>query len=415
MKRARTILWEIYEQHFDEAAFLFGQFEDALVAANYTLDEVAEGPEERLAAHLDGLVLGGKPVADRLLLPALDGDEPAPAFVAAWSLLHAEDVDHLDTVLSVLADGTPPVRDAVARAFELAERVDVASKVAPLWESDDPFVKRVVLDVLAWRHPTKASEHLRAAFDSRDAGLVAAALRLLRAAPDTAYTNDVAAAVDHAEPAVRVEALATAHALHVAVRAAAFRDVAASGADPSWTAMALLGLRDEAAVQALVDEPEARRAAVWALGFAGTRTAGDRLVTLLEDEATGAIAAEALSAMSGLVVSGSLARPAERQGVEVEEEVGLDDPPPEVRREDALPLARAPLVAHWWQTARSSIPERTPYLGGRPRGRDTLRAALAGGPMWRRGPIALELAALERGPVSIDVRAWTKRQKILSA
>jgi uncharacterized protein (TIGR02270 family) len=414
MKRARTILWEIYEQHLDEAAFLFGQFEDALRAADYTLDEVAEGPEERLVAHLDGLVLGGKPVADRLLLPALDGEEPEQSFAAAWSLLHAEDVDHFDTVQSVLADGVAPIRSAIARVFELALRVDVASKVAPLWGSDDPFVKRVVLDVLAWRHPKKASEHLRAAFDSRDAGLIAAALRTLRVAPDPAYMDKVARAIEHADPEVRVEALATAHALRIGVRSAAYRDEAARGTDTSWTAMGLLGFRDEAAVHALLEDAATRRAAVWALGFSGTRTAGDRLVTLLADEEVGAIAGEALCAMSGLVLAGKLTRPRQGLGVEVEEEVGPDDPLPEVRREDALPLANAPLVAEWWQAARTTMPEETPCLGGRPRGPSTLRAALAQGAMWRRGPIALELAAIERGPVSIDVRGWTKRQRVTS-
>src|SRR6185369_14237639 len=54
---AKRPRWDILEEHLAEAAFLWEQWELALDAANYSLDEVAAGPEERLRAHLDALVL----------------------------------------------------------------------------------------------------------------------------------------------------------------------------------------------------------------------------------------------------------------------------------------------------------------------------------------------------------------------
>ncbi|MET0594896.1 MAG: TIGR02270 family protein [Polyangiaceae bacterium] len=412
MTRARTIPWDIYEEHLDEAAFLFGQWEKSLFAANYTIDEVASGPEERLRAHLDGLVLGKKPVAEKLLLPALAAEEPERAWAAAWALLHAEHGDHWKDVEQALTAGADPVKPAIARAFELSDRVDLTSRIAPLWDKGDPFLQRVVLDVLGWRHPMKARERLRAAFDSRDAGLTASALRALRCAPEVTYATDVAAAVDHPDPDVRAEAVATAHALGLGIRGGAARDAATGTTAPAWIAMALLALRDEAAVQLLVSKPETRRAATWALGFAGTVSAVDRLVALSEDEEIGPIAADSIAAMAGVVIGGPFARTRARQGVEVEEEVPLDAPPPEVRPEDDLTLPHAKNIAYWWHTARAQFAEGTAYLGGRPRNRDALRAHLARGTTWRRAPIALELAAIERGPVAIDVRAWTARQRV---
>src|SRR4029077_6474165 len=121
----RPILWDLYEEHLDEAAFLWGHWERALVAANYTLDQVIEGPEERLLAHLDGLVLGGKPVAKRLLAPALDDDDPGKVFAAAWALVQAEDADHLELVLARLPGEKPPARAALGRALELSTRADL--------------------------------------------------------------------------------------------------------------------------------------------------------------------------------------------------------------------------------------------------------------------------------------------------
>jgi uncharacterized protein (TIGR02270 family) len=413
MARARTVPWDIYEEHFEEASFLYGQWETALVAPNYTLDEVTSGPEERLRAHLDGLVLGGKAVAEKLLLPALAGEEPEPAFAAAWSLLHAEDADHFPAVIAALTAGPTPVRTALARALELGERLDLVAKMTPLWDHDDPFVKSVVLDVLAWRHAPKASEHLREAFASQDATLLSAALRALRTAPDVTHMNDVAAAAERDDAGVRAEAIATAHALSLSLSGATYRDGAAGAGPAAWNVMALLALRDEPLVHALLEKPELRRAATWALGFAGTVSAGDRLASLLEDEEVGAIAADALGAMSGLVIGGPFARPGERQGVEVEEEVGLDEPPPEVRREDDLPLP-SHIVGPWWSSMRARFAEGTAYLAGSPRNRDTMRAALARGAMWRRPTLALEIAAIERAPVVIDVRAWTARQRIVA-
>src|SRR5262245_29573732 len=79
--------WDILEEHLDEAEFLWGMWEHALRAPNYDLDEVARGPEERLLAHLDGLVAGGPAVAPRLLVPALDAREPHRVAAAAAALL----------------------------------------------------------------------------------------------------------------------------------------------------------------------------------------------------------------------------------------------------------------------------------------------------------------------------------------
>ena len=69
------ILWDILEEHLNEAAFLWGQWERSLRSPRYVLREVMDGPEERLLAHVEGLCEGGLPVVERLLLPALQEEE----------------------------------------------------------------------------------------------------------------------------------------------------------------------------------------------------------------------------------------------------------------------------------------------------------------------------------------------------
>src|SRR4051812_12513036 len=119
VRTARSISWDIYEEHFEEAGWLWKNWEEALDSAVYALDDVVVGPEERLIAHLDGLVLGGDPLAQRLLLPALASDDPGVVSVAVWVLVQAEETDHQDIVIATLTSAKPRVRSAAARALSL--------------------------------------------------------------------------------------------------------------------------------------------------------------------------------------------------------------------------------------------------------------------------------------------------------
>ena len=79
-----TLRMDIFEEHFSEAAFLQSQWERALRGPHYNLEETAQ-LEERLLAHLDGLVLGGELVREALLRPALEGEDPWEVFCAAFA------------------------------------------------------------------------------------------------------------------------------------------------------------------------------------------------------------------------------------------------------------------------------------------------------------------------------------------
>src|SRR6266487_4537415 len=85
--------WDVYEEHVDEAGFLWTQWMLANRAADRTIAAVEAGPEERLRAHLDALVIGGAPVRERFLLPALGSGDPEQVFVATAALLGARDGD----------------------------------------------------------------------------------------------------------------------------------------------------------------------------------------------------------------------------------------------------------------------------------------------------------------------------------
>src|SRR5689334_5531802 len=85
------ILWDVVQEHLDEAEFLYEQWSNAFHSPTYPRRELASTLERRLEAHLDGLVVGGRAVAEQLLIPELaNTDAPARSTVAALALLAGE-------------------------------------------------------------------------------------------------------------------------------------------------------------------------------------------------------------------------------------------------------------------------------------------------------------------------------------
>ena len=107
------------ERHLEEACFLWGQWERSLVSPEHSLEEV-EGLEARLLAHLDALVLGGRRVAARLLLPALESDELESVGCAAFALLSQEEeaAEGERLVLERLVEGEEAQRAGIRRALQ---------------------------------------------------------------------------------------------------------------------------------------------------------------------------------------------------------------------------------------------------------------------------------------------------------
>jgi uncharacterized protein (TIGR02270 family) len=412
MQRAPQILWDIYEEHLDEAAFLHGVWEEALVGANYAVNDVVIGPEERLLAHLDGLVLGGKRVADKLLVPALADEEVGKVFAAAWVLLQAEDADHWDLVAEALPSAEPPARAGIARALTLSHRPDLAKKTAALWEKSDALIRGIILDVVAPRDLAWAHERLAPCLSSREAPLLAAALRVAQRLPDAAFVPHIEDALRAEDASVRAGAITAAFLRALPSGWDACRREAQVQGDGCRLPLALLALRHDTrdSVLAQLTVPEMRRHAAWALGFAGDTEAADVLVGLLADEAVARVAGESLSAITGLVIAGPLSVPGVTKGPDVEE-VGLDDPPPEVRPEDHLPVPNAEAVKKWWDRTRGQLPAGTRYIYGRSGGVEAVRAALPGAAMWRRAALFLDVAAATRTPVPVDLRGWARGQR----
>lgn len=400
----RPIAWDIYEEHLDEAAFLWTQWEDATGAANYCLSDVVDGPEARLHAHLDGLVLGAKPVAERLLLPALASDEPERAAAAAWALIQAEHgEDYQDAVVQTWLSGEPKL----ARALGLCPRLDL-SRIARLW-SEAPAA---VFDLMSAREPTWAAARLDEALRADQDTLVAAALRALRRTPERAWLRRVEDVLGRELDEARREAIVTGYVLGSAQALSACAEVELDRSAACRLPLALLATSPNETQRGIVlaaTQSAARKHALWALGFAGTVAAADLLVDAMSDEKVAKVAGEAFAAITGIQLEGSLVVHGKTQGPG-DDDVADDDPPPTVSSEDHLPLPAAAAVASWWQRQRSRFSADLRYCMGAPLTHNTLRAALLSAPMWRREVMWLELARTTGAAPPVDLRAWAYEQ-----
>jgi uncharacterized protein (TIGR02270 family) len=399
-------LWDVVEEHLDEAEFLWDQWEHGLVAPNYTLDELADGPEARLMAHIDGLVVHGPPAATRLLLPALEAEQTARVSAAATALLLGDPHRGLDALVEVLRD-LPEQRAGLLRALECAPDPRVIPRMHALLADDDDEIVAAAAGVLHFRRiPIGDSLGLLLASESSEMRALA-----LRAAPYEREPGKHLRAIHAglADPDPSVNAAAIEAGLHLAMPAAWVR-VAARGREPGHPdALLWLALRgepdDRAALLSALHEPSRRGAALWALGFLGTPEAVEAALEWLEDSVNGPLAGELFAAVTGVdLVDAGLTR---RSADDDDSEDTL-----EYRPEDDLPRPDAMAVLQWWSARRRAFATGQRYLAGVPWTLPAVLQQLRVGPMRRRHALAeaLVLAAPAGHGGELQTRAPTSQQ-----
>ena len=399
-ERVRAIRWELLEEHLDEGGFLSGLWEAALRAPNYTLPEIAAGPEERLLAHLDGLVLGGAEAAQKLAVPALGADDPGIAFTAALALLASEEGDFLPTVLGALEAATPQGRAPLLRALSVSPVAGLGARLVPLL-GQRPAARLSLLEVLGALRVDPA-ERLEALASSRDPSEVRLGLHLGRVWPGRLEARSVAAALGSPDGGVRAEALTTALVLGIPSATAA-AEVTVRERAPGWErAACLLGLSgDDASVTALAPllaENGRAAAAALALGFSGRVSAADALLEAMREDELAPAAGEGFSAITGLV----LEPPFSGRRPEPEDE---DAPPP-----PDLPMPVAHRVSAWWKETRPKLDPAQRWLRGRRWSPEVFLQALELGPAHRREGWSLELAVRSRGRSHLGWDTFSARQ-----
>lgn len=409
------VMIDVLDEHLNEAAFLWSQWERALISPLYDLADTAEC-EERLLAHVEGLVMGGETSVRELLLPALETDEAERISAAALALLSGGGEHELAATLAILDAGQELQRAGVGRALALSEREELEGLLLKRLSAEDPALQMAAFQALALRG--MVPREVRTQWLYLEAGeQVFAALQAPGPLPREVAQAVLPQLLVDPRPGVRGAAIVAG--LLSGTRAAwkTCRKVAEEGGPERKLALTMLALggdeRDAEWLVGLLRRGGDREDVLWALGFSGYAVAAEACLACMgAEDGSAALAGEAFSAITGLKLEGEYRKPPKEEAdalIPLEDEDLDAELVPKPEADLALPAREA--VERWWRQAQKNFERGTRYLRGNKLDAAGLLEALGREPMRRRPPLALELAIRSRGVLLLQTRAFTHRQR----
>jgi uncharacterized protein (TIGR02270 family) len=423
-------LWDVLEEHLEEAYFCIWRFEGALTSALRTLSELPRF-EERLVAHLDGLALAGRPGRERLLraIATPDATDAVQVTVAGLCLLRSSQA--FDLLIPVLGHPDARVRGAALRAYQLAagDGVDrwLLGQVA---KANDSKTAASLFELMARR--CLAPPVPLKALASDDPALRAAAAGVAVFGERHLYKTALEQLTSDEDSNVRRAALLTSLTWQTTGALGALEQLAFEQADPTLLALfaSLVARAQHAPLVSALSEPKLRRPCLYALGFAGDAQHIPLLLEYLQgkDALDAKLAAQSLSLITGIdlhanahVLARHTARPAGKL-VPAEQDPEARAALPPLEEDDLsanlVPAAEAQLptphpegIDAWLrqEAPRFSAPVR--FLLGAPYCSTSLAIALERAPLALRHDLALACAIRSQGQARIDTRNFAARQR----
>jgi uncharacterized protein (TIGR02270 family) len=431
-----AVQWEVIEQHLDEAAFQVEALERGLDGAAPSLSVLQRGPERRLLAHVDALVVGGRAIAEELLLPVAKGRIACDAAGHTAVAMALVGLSRLDAWAWMASQPSAALRDAAVQGAVWAATPSSDAWVLRQLDAAGPAGPGAGLLAYAGRRrlrlPAVAGHWLR----HLDPAVAATVWQALAGRLDPAMLRE------HEGVVLMQEDRAAQHA--------ALLPLLAAGSRRAWALCEELTLTpepslDAAQLYAALGGPEQHRrlaahlpprghsVALRALADSGNAALVPRLLHCLQagDPVAQRLAGEAIAAITGMPLddgdAGLLAARPQRTApidgalppVEEDPEALAALPPLDEDTQDAAAVAQAPAgallpdavaVAAWWQAAAAAYRLDTRYLGGAPFSSRVARAALVHGPMRSRHVLARSLLVRSRGRLHLDTRALPGHQ-----
>ena len=408
------ILWDVVEEHLDEAAFLWTQWERALRSPLYKLHELRDRVEERLLAHLDGLVVGGSQVAQRLLVPALCEGLPGTAFAAAMALLLAERADADDAVFAALSAAQAPQLDEIVRALCLGPSPQRQARLLSLFAEGG--ARQTVAAYILGFQQVDLGPSLFALFRGDDSQQWLTGLHCLRYRPRPDCESLMVRALRSADVAVVDAGLVAAAVAALPSVLPRCRELVESAHPATPTAALLLAI-----LGTDIDQHLLRRAAsnkkhakdiIFALGLCGGIDSMSACVDWLGDDDLALAASESFVSLTGVDAE------KEKLLTQIPSSAENDDFPDgdadlDLPVEADIPRIDPLATAAFWHSHRTQYKAGAFYLGGQVFVRSDPRAwqaAVSQANLRQRHALALGLAVVSAGQQIIQTGALARQQ-----
>ncbi len=411
------ILWDVVEEHLDEAAFLWTQWERGLHSPLYQLHTLRDRVEERMLAHLDGLVVGGEAVAQRLLYPALTEGLGGIAFAAAMALLLSGRPEAEEAVCSALATAAPPQREEIIRALCLGPSPSRQARLLGLISGEVPGARSASARILGFQQVDLGSALLRL-FQGSDREEWLAGLYGLRYRPRRDCEAALVNALRSTDAAIVEAGLLAASVAQIPGVLDCCRELLRSSHPATPTAallLTLLGTESDHTllVQGAVDMSHPKDI-IFALGLCGGRDAMAACVQWLTSEELALAASESFVSLTGIdAEKEKLLAPT--PPMPPDEALPDGDADLDLPSEAEIPLLDAVATAAWWESHRDQFKASERYFQGQPVSRanpTAWQAALSQANLRQRHPLALGLACASGGSIIIQTAALCRKQSI---
>lgn len=407
------ILIDILEEHLEEADFLWQQRENALKDRVYNLDDLAE-LEERLLAHLDGLVLGEKEAWKLLLEPKLAGGEIGEVFAAAFAALESGNAERIDLIQKMFGETEGLILDGIRHALRHTAYPNVEKKVQPYLDSEKGITRSAAIDVLSFRRFPLELNRLHAFLNEKDPVVVAAALSAVGRLRMGQLKFEVETALEDEYPDIRLEAISTGLLLGSDRALSRCRREVLERSQEASRAIILIGLAGHQEdlpllVNALGDASLARSAII-SLGLLGNIGAMEPLIHYSSDPKLSRVVGEAICQTTGVglekekLINANPIKPESKPQAEDDDDF-VDDP------DEGLPLPDPSRLESWWKSNASRFDKNMRYRKGKAYSPQVLIEILQGGSLPERYNAAFELALMNPSYSLLETCALTARQR----
>jgi uncharacterized protein (TIGR02270 family) len=403
----------VVRQHVEGAASLRNT-RSVLVRAPHVKLSQLRRLDDRLLAHLDGIVVAGHHgwacCREELATPGV-----GPVFAATVCSLESGEAAQVARLTS-LAQALPGSQAGLTSAFGWVSPSFLKGTTRDLLLSDEPFRRRIGLAACAM-HLVQPGPALDAAIASVDHDLRAAALAIsgqigrgdllpacLVALDDENARARHAAARSAVLLGDRGRAMATLHA--IASEPGAFRATALD----LWLKVSM-PMHAQAVLHALSQDPALIRLLIKGIGAAGDPRYLPWLIERMGDLPLSRLAGESFCLVTGIDLAGL---DLERKPAAGADLGGSDDPENDdfaMDEDDGLPWPNPGRIAGWWQANGQGFPADMRFFMGEPVNVPNCRRVLRKGSQRQRIAAAEYLCLLQPGTPLFPISAPAWRQQ----
>jgi uncharacterized protein (TIGR02270 family) len=404
----RKVVETVIFQHAEDASFLWGIRQQALVAPHYLLADLVK-LDDRLEGHLDGLLIAGD-AGWALCIQQLQRGEPGAYFAAGVLALQGDSPGRFMAVVERAA-ADPAAARALIAAIAWLEPARTSALVKKL-SGGGLTERRIALAAAANIGAVAALDLTTAAHDGW-APLRARALRAIGEAKVADLWSDVHRGLSDQSAGCRFWAARSALLLGHKEGLAGLGEAAAA-ADPWAKAARDLMARSLPLPEALAWHRalviQSRRSALEAIGATGCPQAMPSVLEAMTSPALARLAGEAFTSITGV----NLAEAGLEGDAPPDHSAGpTDDPADEdvaMDPDEHLPWPLPARVAEYWGKHQDRFRASERYLLGKPLTEVGLNEALRLGAQRHRAAAALELGLKQKAEPLFNVRARGREQ-----